>query len=325
MGAIMLYILPIILLTNVNDFPNLVIFMENAEAIKLLGKVIKLLGKRFEILEKLREKKFYGSELARELHKHKPEISKYLRELEDNGLVEHEQKKGERLKYYCVTEYAKKLLEAINQVTQPIELGPKKIEEWQINEFLNVLEDADLSDDVRLSYSKAFHSVCTEQPTEIIDHERVQRLFEKVADDPFHDKFTEDLTRSVSITLPHALQDEKGSKWVTTRLYPILIKKVGNKNEENRKWAIRQVGKIASLSKEPTKRETIMKKFLQIWFSDDMEPNSESGKEVKLQLINFASKELFKNVKAKAKDPNTKVKQKAEILFKELTQFLKPR
>ena len=317
MGAIMLYVLPIIVLTNVNDFPNLVTFMKHVETIRLLGK-------RFEILEKLREKKFYGSELARELHKHKPEISKYLRELEDNGLVEHEQKKGERRKYYRVTEYAKKILEAITQVTQPIELGPKKIEEWQINEFLNVLEDADLSDDVRLSYSNAFHSVYTEQPTEIIGHERVQRLFEKVADDPFHDKLTGNLARSVSTTLSPALQDEKGSKWVTARLYPVLIKNVGSKNEENRKWTIRQLGKIASLSKGLVKKEVI-KKFLQIWFSDGMEPNSESGGEVKLQLVDFASKELFENVKAKTKDPNTKVKEKAEILFKELTQFLKPR
>jgi DNA-binding MarR family transcriptional regulator len=317
MGAIMLYVLLIILLTNVNDFSNLVTFMKHAEAIRLLGK-------RLDILEKLREREFYVSELAKELGKQKPEISKYLRELEDNGLVEHEQKEGGRRKYYRVTEYAKKILEAINQVTQPIELGPKKVEEWQINEFLNVLEDADLSDDVRLSYSKAFHGVCTEQPTEIIDHEGVQRLFEKVADDPFHDKATENLARSVSITLPHALQDEKGSKWVTTRLYPILIKNVGNKNEENRKWTIRQLGKIAGLSRGLAKRE-VVKKFLQIWFSDDMEPNSESGKEVKLELVNFASKELFKNVKAKAKDPNTRVKGKAEILFKELTQFLKPR
>jgi DNA-binding transcriptional regulator GbsR (MarR family) len=288
------------------------------------AKAIELLGKRSDIFDKLLQKKFYVSELAKELGKHKPEISKHLRELKDNGLVEHKQKKGERLKYYHVNEYAKKILEAINQVTQPIELGPKKIEEWQINEFLNVLEDADLSDDVRLSYSNAFHSVCTEQPTEIIDHERVQRLFEKVADDPFHDKFTGDLTRSVSTTLRHALQDEKGSKWVTTRLYPILIKNVGNKNEENRTWTIRQLGKIASLSRELVKKEVI-EKFLQIWFSDDTEPNSKSGKEVKQQLADFASKELFKNVKAKAKDPNTKVKEKAEILFKELTQFLKPR
>jgi len=317
MGAIMLYILLIIRLTNVNYFYNLAILMKHAEAIRLLGK-------RLDILEKLREKKFYGSELAKELGKHKPEISKHLRELEDNGLVEHEQKKGERRKYYCVTEYTKKVLETINEVTQPIELGPKKIEEWQMNEFLNVLEDADLSDDVRLSYSNAFHSVCTEQPTEIISHEGVQRLFEKVADDPFHDKVTGDLARSVSTTLRHALKDEKESKWVTARLYPILIKNVGSKNEENRKWTIRQLGKIAGLSRGLVKRE-VVKRFLQIWFSDDIEPNSESGGEVKLQLVDFASKELFENVKARAKDPNTKVKEKAEILFKELTQFLKPR
>jgi DNA-binding MarR family transcriptional regulator len=317
MGAIMLYILPIILLTNVNDFPNLVIFMENAEAIKLLGK-------RLEILEKLRHKRFYVSELAKELGKHKPEISKYLRELEDNGLVKHEQKEGQRVKYYYVTEYAKKILEAITEVTRPMGLGQKKIEEWQINEFLNVLEDADLSDDVRLSYSNAFHSVCTEQPTEIINHEGVQRLFEKVADDPFHDKVTGDLARSVSTTLRHALKDEKGSKWVTTRLYPVLIKNVGSKNEENRTWTIKQIGKIADLSKGLVKKE-VVKKFLQFWFSDDVKPNSDSGGETKLQLVNFASKELFENVKARAKDPDTKVKEKAEILFKELAQFLKPR
>ena len=287
------------------------------------AKAIELLGKRSDIFDKLLQKKFYVSELAKELSKHKPDISKHLRELEDCGLVKHEQKEGQRVKYYYVTEYTKKILEAITEVTQPIGLGQKKIEEWQINEFLNVLEDADLSDDVRLSYSKAFHSVCTEQPTEIITHEGVQRLFEKVADDPFHDKVTGDLARSVSTTLRHALQDEKESKWVITRLYKILIKNVGNKNEENRKWTIRQLGKIASLSKGPVKKEVI-KKFLQIWFSDDMEPNSVSGGEVKLQLVDFASKELFKNVKAKAKDPDTKVKEKAEILFKELTQFLKP-
>jgi len=120
------------------------------------------------------------------------------------------------------------------------------------------------------------------------------------------------LARSVSTTLRHALQDEKESKWVTTRLYKILIKNVGNKNEENRKWTIRQLGKIASLSKGLLKKEVI-KKFLQIWFSDDMEPNSVSGEEVKLQLVDFASKELFKNVKAKAKDPDAKVKEKQEF------------
>lgn len=57
-------------------------------------------------------------------------------------------------------------------------------------------------------------------------------------------------------------------------------------------------------SKGLVKKEVI--KFLQIWFSDDMEPNSVSGGEVKLQLVDFASKELFGNVKAKAKDPNAR-------------------
>jgi hypothetical protein len=125
--------------------------------------------------------------------------------------------------------------------------------------------------------------------------------------------------------LQRALQDEKGSKWVTTRLCPILTKNLGSRDERTGTWTIRQLGKIASLGKEPAKRKTIIKEFLKIWFSDDIEPDSSSGEETKLQLVSLASNELFQIIKTKAKDPDTKIKEKAEILFKELTQFLTPR
>ena len=65
--------------------------------------------------------------------------------------MEHEQKKGERRKYYYVSDYARRILVAVEQATEP---KPKeKIEKWQINEFLKILQDEKLSNNLRLSYS----------------------------------------------------------------------------------------------------------------------------------------------------------------------------
>lgn len=60
-------------------------------------------------------------------------------------------------------------------------------------------------------------------------------------------------------------------------------------------------------------------------FSDDIDPETNLGKEVEQQLVNLASRELFENVKAKAKHQNPKVKTKAEILLKGLKECLLPK
>jgi len=57
-------------------------------------------------------------------------------------------------------------------------------------------------------------------------------------------------------------------------------------------------------------------------FSDDIDPETDLGEEVEQQLVIFASRELFENVKAKAKDQNPKVKARAEILLKRLKEWL---
>jgi DNA-binding MarR family transcriptional regulator len=280
---------------------------------------VQLLGRRWSIVEILCNKKSYVTELARELGKSKPEICKYLRELEKNGLLEHEQKAGERVKNYYASEYAKKIFAAVTKAVRELESKPKKIEEWRIDEYLNVLEDENLSGDLRLSYSSGLHRVCSENPRDVIRNERVKLLFEKVFTEPFHDKITEDLCRSVSSTLPYALQDDAGRQWVLSRMYPVLIENVEKGDEKTRTWTISQLGKIARLT---DKREEVTEKFLQILFSDGVDLDSEFGKEVKQQLSDLASRTLFARVRGKAKDQNQKVKKKAETLLEELKQSL---
>ncbi|TET19532.1 transcriptional regulator [Candidatus Bathyarchaeota archaeon] len=287
-----------------------------------LAKMVELIGKRWDILEKLSKKKYYASKLAEELGKSPPEISKNLKELEKNGLVRREQKEGERLKYCYLTDYAKKILTSINQVAQ---LKPEtKLEKWQINELLNILEDDNLSEDVRLEYSESFRRICSEHPTEVATHRGAQRLFEKVAADPFHDKIREDLMRSLSAILRRLRKE--WSNWVLKKLYPVFVKNVGNKELDPRirEWALKRVGEIANSGIVPSKKTEVQNLCLEIWFSDDIDPETDLGKEVKQQLVNLASRDLFENIKASAKDQNPKVKAKAELLLKRLKEWLLP-
>ena len=289
-----------------------------------IGESVKLIGMRWKIFEKLSEKEYYVSELAKELRKSPPEISKNLKDLEKVGLVECKQKEGQKLKYCHISDYANKILTAINQVTP---LKPKKsLDDWQMNEFLNILEDQNLSDDVRLFYSNSFQCICSDYPTEVINHKRVQRLFEKVAADPFYDKVREGLMRSLSVIL-RKLRHKEGTNWALKKLYPIFVRKMEDEavNQEIRVWVTRQIGNIAGSSMDLPKRIKVEKKFLDIWYDDNTDPESDLGKKLEQQLVDLASRRLFENVRAKATDKNPEVKTKAEILLKRLKECLMPK
>lgn len=64
-----------------------------------IGELVELVGRRWNILQKLRLRRYYVSELAKDLGKTLPEVSKNLKNLEKNGLLQSVQGEG-RLKYY---------------------------------------------------------------------------------------------------------------------------------------------------------------------------------------------------------------------------------
>ena len=289
-----------------------------------IAESVELIGRRWKIFEKLSKKEYYVSELAKELNKSPPEISKNLKDLEKVGLVECEQKEGQKLKYCHISDYANKILTAVTQVAQL--KSKKNPDEWQINEFLNILEDQNLSKNLRLFYSNSFFSICSEYPTEVIKHKGAQGLFEKVAADPFYDKVRKDLMRSLSVIL-RRLHHKEGPNWVLKKLYPIFVRKMEDEavNQEIRVWATRQIGKIARSFMDFPKKIEVEKKFLDIWYDDNTDPESDIGKKVKEQLVDLASRRLFENVRAKATDKNPEVKAKAEILLKSLKDWLMPK
>jgi len=149
----------------------------------------------------------------------------------------------------------------------------------------------------------------------------------KVAADPFHDDVRKDLMKAVSAVLRYAPRDKKRSDWVLRKLYPVFIKSMENEktDQEIRVWAAKRVGRIAISGAHLFKTGEVEKKFREIWFSDDTDPESDLGKEMKQQLVDLASKRLFENVRARAKNQDSKVKTKAEILLKGLKECLLPK
>lgn len=175
-----------------------------------------------------------------------------------------------------------------------------------------------------LSYSETFLRVCSEYPDLVLTHERSRRLLKRVADDPGHDKVSEDLMRSISAVIPYTSNSEEAKKWVLKSLYLAFIKHIETGDEKSRVWGIKRVGNMARLNLKPSLKAEVVGKFLKTWFSDDTCSESEIGKELQQQLLSLASGSLIDEVRIKAKDTDTNVKAKAEILLEKLKEYLSP-
>jgi DNA-binding MarR family transcriptional regulator len=287
---------------------------------KEIGELIKLIGRRWHILLKLSKvEKSYMGELSKELGKRIQQIHYELKELEERGLVKSERDPKEKRKYYSLTEYADRILYTLNQAFQSVPM--RKIEQWQIDMLLNVLEDRSLSDNLRLYYSKSFRAVCSNYPIEVISYQRARMLFERILANKSEDKVMEDLKRCISAILPHASHHREWGKWVLERIYPVLLEYMKDGNEENRKWAMAKIQDIAFNTTDPSIKNEFEEKLLELWFSKDTDPNSNFGIEIQSNLQLFFSKRLFEKVRERAR--HKEEKEKAEILLERLAECLK--
>jgi DNA-binding MarR family transcriptional regulator len=286
-----------------------------------LAELLVLLGKRFNILLRLSKKKYYVSDLAKELHRHASQISMELKELEKRKLLKSEQKAGERRKYYELSEYGKMIVLAISHAAQPIAEG--KLENRQLDRLLRILEDKKLSDNLRKSYSASFLRVCREHPREVMDNVEARKLLVEVIEGSFDGAVGESLRGSVSAILLFALRVDEWSEWISRTIYPVLIENLRSENQEIKLWSMKRLGQIAGLSVKPSLRHKIEEKFFEIWFSGETDSESGIGETVVEQIVYLFSNGLFEKVMAKTK--NAKDKEKAEILLEKLKEFLMPR
>lgn len=282
---------------------------------------------RYRILKELYPDKEYNlTELFEKTGINKGNLSRYIPKLEkDWKLVKTREKESERgrpFKYTRLTESAKRIVASILDAAQP--KLEAELEEWQINELIDILEDSNLSEDLRLSYADTFHNLCRNYLDDVIKRERSRKLLERVAATPSLGKVGEKLRASLSVVWGNLVKDEKWSGWALT-LYPNFIKHLSDKetNENIRKWSIQRIGEVARLSLDSSMKKQAKEKLLEICFSNDVDLDSELGKEVKQQIV-WLGRAAFKDVKLRAKDENPKAKAKVESLLKELRDCLLP-
>jgi DNA-binding transcriptional regulator GbsR (MarR family) len=282
------------------------------------AKLIELLGKRWNMLRILSRKEHYVSELARILKSNKPQTSVTLRELERENLVELASRKPQRLKYYRATDYAQKLMDAIDEVTAEKTSG--KLEEWRIDELVSVVKDDKLAENVRVTYSEALSEVCTSHLAEAIQIDEVRRLLEEVAKEPYKSPVNKPMARRMHYILSLIPASKENEEWVVKKLYPIFLQNTKSKDERVRTWAVAKIMRVAQLNNQV--RADTIRELLKIWFSKDFDPSSQPGLEIRQELSVLASKALFKELRKKAtvEDPKTRVK--AETLLKTLRDCL---
>lgn len=280
-----------------------------------------MIGARWNILEKLSHKKYYVHELSDELGKKAPQTSRELKELEEKGLVEHKEEKGDNHKYYYASDYAERILNAVTQVTKPEPKRPFK--EWLIDEFLCILEDEKLSERLRRGYSDSFYRFCIEQSEEILSNKRARKYLEDIVANPFrYDEIN--LKRFVSAVLKYALNHEEWSDWIRISLYPIFVNNAKIGNAEVRAWSVEKMGEIVNSvtglnGKSKTEVMTSFEELVSdMWFSQDTDPDSNLGRVVMRLLTGMASRSLFEKAREKAKVSDEKVRSKAEKLLEGL-------
>jgi len=107
------------------------------------------------------------------------------------------------------------------------------------------------------------------------------------------------------------------------KLYPIFFENLKSQDANVRLWAAKRIGDIAGSGLELFAKKKAEKKFLDIWFSNEIDKDNNLKEEIRQQLVSLSSRQLFEVVRERARNP--KNKSKAENLLKELVHCIKPK
>jgi len=287
--------------------------METAE-------LLQLMGKRWSIIKRLSEKDYYVIELAEVLGKKVPQASLELKELLEKGFVQCGQTGVGARKVYRLTESTRTILAIVERFDELKAPRRRSLEQWKLDELIGILEDVELSEGLRLSYAQAFCGLCSDHTGELLSNTRVRELLEGILKNPAYNPVSRELAKAVPYVLSFALTQNKGVEWVEKRIYPILLGNIKSQDKEIRFKSLKHIVSIALLSRKSKLAQGTRELLLNMYFSKDVEPDEDSGRELLLHLVELSSEELFKTVRYRAKSKDAKDRSKAERLLVQLRE-----
>ena len=231
----------------------------------------KLVAKRFDILHELYpNKESHLSKLAENLDEDIGNISRYIDELNKNGLIktqEQKRKMGRPFKLCKLTTRARIILASLEE-TMPRE---KSFPEWQINMLLDMLQDKNVTQDFHEFITGKLSDIALENAVILLSQKQMKSIFEKVVKNPpspSKDKVGKNLMSCLSNALPQILAERKTREWFFTAIYNPLLKRISDTKEKKRKagengneefisWAINIVSRVVRLTPDPKFCETM--------------------------------------------------------------------
>jgi DNA-binding MarR family transcriptional regulator len=292
-----------------------------------MNHAVTLVGKRWEVLERLSERRHYVSELASELGRKVPEASVQLQELLDAGLVAFEQYEGDRRKYYHLSDRGSRIYGALVEAASVRDERPG-FEDWRGEEILGIVLDEGLPESLRISYCEEFVKICRDYPSWIVENEGARSLFERIASEPptDRDRVLRELRKGFGAVLIHLVERKERMDWVWGEIYPSLLRHVernmGSRGE-TLSWALRVIGDLAGAAGEE-QRGRIRTDLLELYFNDRARGDGEASRMMIQVLKGLFSRSMLAEAKSRAKEESPSVRLKGVKLLQGLRDCMTP-
>jgi DNA-binding transcriptional ArsR family regulator len=217
--------------------------------------------------------RYYVAQVAGIIEKDVTTASKLLDRLAEAGLLTYIEEPtgrgGRPYKYYMLSDIGYKLLRAIEDILNPPKAEEIDIKLERIKTCLEIMEDAEWSEELRLKYADVFFRIIISNPVLMLSRsDDLKKYFERFLEVPPLDKLSEKVRATISVSIPKLIQDESTKGWVLSELYPRILKLLNHPNKHVQLWAMNVLEDIGLLTE---KRMEIVDTLLNILLNKDVD------------------------------------------------------
>jgi len=197
--------------------------------------LLKLAASRYVVLMALfPDEEMTQSELAKETRVDKGNLSEYVKDLKEQGLIALEERKalqdGRKRSCYRLTADGKEILGTVERIVK--RRGGSVLEPIDrdlVELCLRALDPELRNEKLRSRLASRFSELCAK--TRVWDHPRVEDVFKRIVESPkdFLDESGGYMRLGLKKAVPRMLEDEKMRDWAVKNLYAGILKNVGHR------------------------------------------------------------------------------------------------
>ena len=301
--------------------------------------LVKILLRRYKILKELYLGKEYTlTELNDRLKIDLGNLSRYITELEKNGLIETEEvlREGRPFRYIRPSSKTAQIISSIIDATKPV--PETRYEPQAIDLCLDVIEDEGLDEVTRKCYAESLDNRFRSMPVRILrEHDRLEKFLEAVVvGPPTDDEIGERKRSMISLSLPRLIREESTRSWVMNSVYPNMLKILGDKTNLGDKnkpefvvsWAVSMLESIGMGSPNREVSEEIGTKLREAYFDEALNPDSKVAEKLQNAILQLfcrepkSARELANYLRTRAKNNKDVERKKAILLLKRIADHL---